>query len=126
LLDALAWLPWMMPGMVLGIGLLWGFALLPGPVQIYGTIWALFVAYVSLGTPLATQIMSASFAQLSFDIEECSRVHGAGALTTMRRIVIALVYPAFMSRGEIRAFIADTRKRGSLCFAVSSTRGNFC
>lgn len=95
-LDALAWLPWMMPGMVLGIGLLWSFALLPGPVQIYGTIWALFVAYVSLGTPLATQIMSASFAQLSFDIEECSRVHGASALTTMRRIVIALVYPAFM------------------------------
>jgi len=95
-LDALAWLPWMMPGMVLGIGLLWGLALLPGPVQIYGTIWALFVAYVSLGTPLATQIMSASFAQLSFDIEECSRVHGANALTTMRRIVIALVYPAFM------------------------------
>ena len=96
MLDALAWLPWMMPGMVLGIGLLWGFALLPGPVQIYGTIWALLVAYVSLGTPLATQIMSTSFAQLSFDLEECSRVHGAGALMTIRRIVIALAYPAFM------------------------------
>ena len=29
LIDILAWLPWMMPGMVLGIGFLWGFATLP-------------------------------------------------------------------------------------------------
>ena len=29
LIDVLAWLPWMMPGMVLGIGFLWGFATLP-------------------------------------------------------------------------------------------------
>jgi iron(III) transport system permease protein len=34
LLETLAWLPWMMPGMVLGIGLLWGFAIIPGPIQI--------------------------------------------------------------------------------------------
>ena len=30
LIDALAWLPWMMPGMVLGVGFLWAFAMLPG------------------------------------------------------------------------------------------------
>ena len=33
-IDALAWLPWMMPGMVLGIGFLWAFAMLPGPIPI--------------------------------------------------------------------------------------------
>src|SRR4029453_10404243 len=52
-LEVLAWLPWMMPGMVLGIGFLWAYALMPGPVQLYGTLWALLVAYVSLGPPLA-------------------------------------------------------------------------
>jgi iron(III) transport system permease protein len=36
-LEVLAWLPWMMPGMVLGVGLLWAYALMPGPVQLYGT-----------------------------------------------------------------------------------------
>ncbi len=41
LIESLAWLPWMMPGMVLGVGFLWGFAIIPGPIQIYGTIWAL-------------------------------------------------------------------------------------
>ena len=57
-LEILAWLPWMMPGMVLGVGFLWAYALLPGPIQLYGTLWALLVAYVTLGTPLAVRTMS--------------------------------------------------------------------
>jgi iron(III) transport system permease protein len=36
--TVLAWLPWMMPGMVLGVGFLWAYALMPGPVQLYGTL----------------------------------------------------------------------------------------
>ena len=94
-LEVLAWLPWMMPGMVLGIGLLWAYALLPGPVQLYGTLWALLVAYVTLGTPLAVRTMSGAFAQLAADLEECSRVHGAAWWTTFRRILLALAWPSF-------------------------------
>jgi iron(III) transport system permease protein len=95
LIDAMAWLPWMMPGIVLGVGFLWGFALLPHAIPIYGTIWALLLAYISLGTPLSVRVMSSAFSQLSFDIEECSRVHGASWLQTMWRIVIALSWPSF-------------------------------
>src|SRR6185295_5639252 len=94
-LEILAWLPWMMPGMVLGVGLLWAYALLPGPIQLYGTVWALLVAYVSLGTPLAVRTMAGAFAQLAHDLEECSRVHGAAWWTTFRRILLALAWPAF-------------------------------
>ena len=95
LLEVLAWLPWMMPGMVLGVGLLWAYALLPGPVHLYGTLWALLVAYMALGTPLAVRTMSGAFAQLAHDLEECSRVHGAAWWTTFRRILLALAWPAF-------------------------------
>lgn len=95
LVDTLAWLPWMMPGMVLGIGLLWGYAIIPGPIQIYGTIWALLLAYITLGTPLSVRIMAGSYAQLSFDLEECSRVHGGSWLQTLWYILIALSWPAF-------------------------------
>ena len=94
-LEVLAWLPWMMPGMVLGIGFLWAYAFLPGPVQLYGTLWALLVAYVALGTPIAVRTMSGAFSQLAFDLEECSRVHGAPWWTTFRRILLALAWPAF-------------------------------
>jgi iron(III) transport system permease protein len=94
-LEVLAWLPWMMPGMVLGVGFLWAYALMPGPIQLYGTLWALLVAYVALGTPLAVRTMAGAFAQLAHDLEECSRVHGAAWWTTFRRILLALSWPAF-------------------------------
>jgi iron(III) transport system permease protein len=82
--TVLAWLPWMM-----------AYALMPGPVQLYGTLWALLVAYVSLGTPLAVRTMAGAFSQLAHDLEECSRVHGAAWWTTFRRILLALAWPAF-------------------------------
>jgi iron(III) transport system permease protein len=95
LIDVLAWLPWMMPGMVLGIGFLWGFAILPHQIPIYGTLWALLLAYVALGTPVAVRVTSAAYQQIAIDIEECSRVHGAGWWQTLGRILIALAWPAF-------------------------------
>ena len=95
LIDVLAWLPWMMPGMVLGIGFLWGFAILPHAIPIYGTLWALLLAYVALGTPVAVRVTSAAYQQIAIDIEECSRVHGAGWWQTLGRILIALAWPAF-------------------------------
>ncbi len=95
LIDILAWLPWMMPGMVLGIGFLWGFATLPHEIPIYGTLWALLLAYVALGTPVAVRVTSSAYQQIAKDIEECSRVHGAGWWQTLGRILVALAWPAF-------------------------------
>jgi iron(III) transport system permease protein len=121
LIDAMAWLPWMMPGIVLGVGFLWGFALLPHSIPIYGTIWALLLAYISLGTPLSVRVMSSAFSQLSFDIEECSRVHGAGWLTTMWRIVIALSWPSF-AVGWVLVFFGIMRELSAsvLLYSIGS------
>jgi iron(III) transport system permease protein len=120
-IDTLAWLPWMMPGMVLGVGFLWGFAIIPGPIQIYGTIWALLLAYITLGTPLAVRIMNGTFTQLSFDIEECSRVHGASWLQTLWYILIALSWPAF-AVGWILTFFGIMRELSAsmLLYSINS------
>jgi iron(III) transport system permease protein len=121
LIDAMAWLPWMMPGIVLGVGFLWGFALLPHAIPIYGTIWALLLAYISLGTPLSVRVMSSAFSQLSFDIEECSRVHGASWLQTMWRIVIALSWPSF-AVGWVLVFFGIMRELSAsvLLYSIGS------
>jgi iron(III) transport system permease protein len=121
LIDAMAWLPWMMPGIVLGVGFLWGFALLPHAIPIYGTIWALLLAYVSLGTPLSVRVMSSAYAQLAFDLEECSRVHGASWLQTMWRIVIALAWPSF-AVGWVLIFFGIMRELSAsvLLYSVGS------
>jgi iron(III) transport system permease protein len=121
LVEGLAWLPWMMPGVVMGVGLLWAFAFLPNSVPLYGTIWALLVAYLALGMPLATRIMSGSYAQLAYDLEECSRVHGASFLQTMLRILVALSWPAF-AVGWVLTFFGILRELSAsiLLYSVGS------
>jgi len=94
-LEVLAWIPWMMPGMVLAVGLLWAYALLPGPFALYGTRWALLIAYVTLSLPLAVRTMAGALSRISADLEECSRVHGATFWTTFRRILLSLSWPSF-------------------------------
>ena len=105
LLDMLAWLPWLMPGMVLAVGFLWAFSLLPQSIYIYGTIWALFLAYVALGSPLAVRVMSGSFMQISQDLEECSRTHGASFSRTFWKILVALAWPAFAAGWVLTFFM---------------------
>jgi len=121
LIDGLAWLPWMMPGMVLGVGFLWAFAMLPGPFPIYGTIWALLIAYMALGTPIAVRVMSTAYHQLSFDLEECSRVHGASWWQTLWRILIALAWPSF-AVGWVLTFFGIMRELSAsiLLYSVGS------
>ena len=121
LIETLAWLPWMMPGMVLGIGFLWAFAMLPSMITIYGTVWALFIAYVALGTPISVRVMSSAYAQLSYDLEECSRVHGASFFQTLWRILVALAWPSF-AVGWVLAFFGIMRELSAsvLLYAVGS------
>jgi iron(III) transport system permease protein len=120
-IDVLAWLPWMMPGMVLAVGFLWGFAFLPSFISIYGTIWALLIAYVALGTPIAVRVMASAYRQLSFDLEECSRVHGASWWQTLWRILIALAWPSF-AVGWVLTFFGIMRELSAsvLLYSVGS------
>lgn len=107
--EVLAWLPWMMPGIVLGIGFLWAFSLLPAGIPIYGSLWALFLAYMALCTPVAVRVMSGAYSQIAADLEECSRVHGASWTQTLWRILIALAWPSF-AVGWMLAFFGVLRE----------------
>jgi iron(III) transport system permease protein len=111
----------MMPGMVLGLGFLWAFAILPHSVPIYGTLWALLIAYITLATPLSVRIISSMFAQLSFDLEECSRVHGATWLQTVRRIVVALVWPSLVVGWMIVFFLILRELSASVLLYAAGT-----
>ena len=93
----------------------------PHAIPIYGTIWALLLAYISLGTPLSVRIMSSAYGQLSFDLEECSRVHGGSWLQTMGRIVIALAWPSF-AVGWVLVFFGIMRELSAsvLLYSVGS------
>ena len=72
------------------------------------------MAYVALGTPLAVRVTSGAYAQLANDLEECSRVHGAGWWKTFRRILLALAWPAF-AVGWVLIFFGIMRE---LCASI--------
>src|SRR5262249_22242011 len=59
LLDLAAWVPWAVPSLILGLGILWAVLLSPLAV-LYGTISVLILAHVVRGFPFGTQIMGTS------------------------------------------------------------------
>jgi len=95
LLDAIAMLPISFPATVLGVALLWAWITVPLPV--YGTLLILAIAYITRYLPIALRIVSSGLMQLSGELEEASRVAGAGPATTLVRIVIPLLAPALIA-----------------------------
>jgi iron(III) transport system permease protein len=78
LLDTLVWLPWTIPGIVAGLGILWAY--IRFPIPLYGTVALLMIAFITNGLPLGVRLMAGSLVQLGPELEECSRVMGANWL----------------------------------------------
>ena len=93
ILESLSFLSFSFPGIVVGVGFMWFFVQTP----LYGTIWALLVGYIATYLPYGIRPMSSAFVQIHASLEESSRVAGAGAFTTMKRIIIPLLIPGIVS-----------------------------
>ncbi|MGE0716103.1 MAG: ABC transporter permease [Alphaproteobacteria bacterium] len=91
-LDFLASLPFGVPGVVLGLGLLWAYAYLPLPL--YGTLTLMVVAFVTRFLPYATETIGGQMVQIDRSLEEAAWVNGATRLTGVRRILLPLVTPS--------------------------------
>lgn len=89
LLEALASAPLAIPGIVLGVGLFLAYT--RGPIVLYGTLWILFFAFLTIELPAAYQQMRAAFRGLHPELEEASRILGATRLVTLRRITAPLL-----------------------------------
>ena len=87
LLGYIATFPIGVPGIVLGLGLMWGYITWP----IWGTTWLLIVAYITLFMPYGVRAVGANVTQIHAELEESSRVHRAGWLRTLRLIVLPLL-----------------------------------
>jgi iron(III) transport system permease protein len=94
-LDFLAFSPIAMPGLVLGIAILWLYLVLPIPV--YGTLWILLIAYVTKYLPYGVRACSASMLQIKKELEEASEASGAAWTHTFRRVILPLLAPGFVA-----------------------------
>jgi iron(III) transport system permease protein len=91
-LDVISWLPWAIPGIVAGLGMLWAYISLP--VRLYGTLVLVMIVLLTTGLPLGVRLMSGVMVQLGAELEESSRVHGATWQYTFRHILAPLLKPA--------------------------------
>ena len=117
LLDFLAFVPITIPGIVLGISLLWVYFTIP--IRIYGTLWILLVAYVTRYLPYGIRSASAGIIQIHPELEEAAAAAGAKWWPTFRHILLPLLRPALVG-AWVYVFIISLRELGSSILLYSS------
>src|SRR5262244_2972677 len=73
-LGFLATAPVAIPGIVLGVGLFLSYP--RPPFVLYGTLWILLIAFVTIALPAAYQQMQSAFRSVHADLEEAGRILG--------------------------------------------------
>lgn len=95
-LDTLAFLPIAIPGVMISVGLIYVYLTLKF-VPIYGTVWIICIAYITIYLSYGTRVTNGTMLQLHRDLEDAARLSGAGWAMTMRRIVAPLIMPALVA-----------------------------
>lgn len=110
LLDNLATLPLAIPGLVIGVSVL--FVGLRSPLPVYGTLWIMLIAYMIKYLPYGMRYASTSMAQVGSELEESAAVSGATWWQQFRRITLPLVMPGVLS-GWLYIFMVSMRELSS-------------
>jgi iron(III) transport system permease protein len=119
-LDTLTFIPIAMPGIVLGVSLIWVYLTIPIPI--YGTIWVLLLAYVTKYIPYGIRAASASMIQINKELEEASLTAGGTWFQTFRKVILPLLMPGFTA-GWIYISIIALRELSTsiLLYSYNST-----
>jgi len=88
LLAFLALAPVVIPGVVLAVGLF--IAYTRPPFLLYGTLWILFLAYLTKEMPVGYSQSDATFRGIHPELEEAGRILGAGRLRVLGEITAPL------------------------------------
>lgn len=107
ILEYLATVPQGVPRLIFSLGLLWGWLVLAS--KLYGTLWILFLAYLTVFLPLSLRSLSGVVMQLERSLEESARVLGASWLRTIRTITLPLLRPGVVATWML-LFIASIRE----------------
>jgi iron(III) transport system permease protein len=96
-LDFLAMVPIAVPSIIVGVGILFWYLVIPVPVHLYGTLAILVIAYVTIGLPYSMQYMVAGMNQIHQDMEDASSTSGGTWGTTIWKIYLPLLRPALLA-----------------------------
>jgi len=80
--------PLVIPGIVLAVGLFFAYA--RPPLLLYGTIWILFVAYLTKEMPVGFAQAETTFKAIQIELEDASRIMGANRFMALKDVTAPL------------------------------------
>jgi iron(III) transport system permease protein len=95
LLDQLAFISHAIPGIVMGLAFFWVLLKIDF-LPIYGTIWAISLAFIPQFLPFGTRSMNAALLQIHKELEEAAYVSGASQTRALMDIAFPLLLPTFV------------------------------
>lgn len=136
LLDALAFVPLAIPGVIIALAILWTYLVLRVPI--YGTLWIILAAYLTKYLPVAMRINSAGMTQVHRELEEAALMSGASRLRTLRSVLLPLLAPSLIASWiwvmvhafrevsvGVMLYVEGTETVGVALFDLTSDGGNF-
>lgn len=115
-LDVFTWLPHSLPGMLMGLGMLWVALTFLRPL--YGSVALLILVTILGGMTVGVQIIKSNMIQLGAELEEASRVSGGSWFYTFRRAVLPPLAPVLVLVATLN-FVSASRDVSSIILLAS-------
>ena len=116
-LGFLATAPLAIPGIVLGVGLFLSYT--RPPLQLYGTLWILLLAFITIELPAAYQQLRSAFHAVHPELEEASRILGATRLRALADVTAPLLRSGVIATWCI-VFVAVIRELSAAVILFTS------
>jgi iron(III) transport system permease protein len=98
LFDWIAFLPHAVPNLIFAIAMvIVALRLMPRSIPFYGTIFILMAVYVLVRISLVTRVFNGALVQIHGELDEAAHVSGLSTVTTIRKISVPLLWPAFVN-----------------------------
>jgi len=110
LIEYVVMFPQAVPRLVFAFGMMW--AWLVFPIPIYGTLWLLLIAYLTVFLPLGVRTIAGVMLQIDKSLDECAQMCGASWAFRMRTVSIPLLVPGLVA-AWLLLFIASVRELGA-------------
>jgi iron(III) transport system permease protein len=120
LLEQVTMLPQAFPRLIFAVGFLW--MILALPLKLYGTLFAVLLAYVIVFLPLAYRGMSGVVVQIDKALEEAARISGANAARIARTITLPLLRPGLLATWALLFMVSVREISASLFLSGPNTQ----
>src|SRR5262245_7848222 len=114
-IEYLLMFPQAVPRLVFAFGMLW--AWLVFPIPIYGTLWLLLIAYLTVFMPLGIRAISGVMLQIDRSLEESAQMCGAPWGYRLRTVTMPLLKPGLVA-AWLLLYIASVRELGAAIFLL--------